>query len=88
MATSKSINIPVQSVQLTPDVWIAHTKLAGINVRGGSRKSELDAVRSLFQVLAGDSGNTDDSLVAVSLALAGTTFSDVAELTDGNETKG
>lgn len=61
-------------------VYIAMTKLGGLTIRGGTRTDQVQAVQSLFQVLGGQSGNTDDALLAVSLGLQGATIDEALQL--------
>lgn len=65
--------------------YVATAIVGGLNIRGGRRATAIEAAQSLFLVLSGNSGNMDDSAIAVDLMLADTTITDAiaGSLTDG-----
>lgn len=77
---NRKMNIDIRVMKVA-NLFIAMTTLGGINVRGGTRGTALEAVQSLFSVL---SGNTDDALLAVSLGMLGATL-DTAQQIETSE---
>jgi len=77
----RTINFNV--VKLAANVYIATAVVGGMNIRGGTRPDAVQAVQSLFMVLGGASGNTDDALIAVSLLMQDTNITDALALNSG-----
>lgn len=84
--TVTEFSISLRIVRLGEDLVFATTTISGVLFRSGSRKNAREAVQSLFQVLGGVSGNSDDTAIAIELAMKGMMMSDLApRITDGHK---
>ncbi len=78
------ITVAFKVIRINARLFVAAGTVGGISIRGGTRGSEVEAVQSFFSVLSGNSGNTDDAVIAVSLLIEGTDISEaLKELPSG-----
>ena len=75
--------IKFQVMKLSNTLYIGAANVGGIAIRGGTRATPIEAAQSLFAVLAGMSGNTDDAMIAVSMLMNNTDISTALSLGSG-----
>lgn len=64
--------------------YLSYTIVGGVRVSGGRRNSAYEAISSLFQVLAGQSGDNSAAAIAIELLLAGVDINKLPELGTGS----